>query len=108
MIHAAVHARLIQAARARTTVTYGELGRLADLAADRPDDMKILGLLLDTIADHESGEGRPLLTAVAVEDESAAPGARFFRHARRRGDQEVDDGALLAAERARGYEHWSR
>jgi hypothetical protein len=107
MIHAAVHATLVRAARARTTVTYGELGRLADLAADSPDDMKILGLLLDTIADHESGEGRPLLTAVAVEDESAAPAARFFRHARHRGAREADDAALLAAERARVYDHWA-
>ncbi len=108
MIHAAVHARLIKAARGRKTVTYGELGRLADLEAESPDDMKILGLLLDTIADHELGEGRPLLPAVAVEDESVQPGARFFRHARRRGAQEVDDVALLAAEQARVYEHWAQ
>jgi hypothetical protein len=106
--HAAVHARLVEAAKARQTVTTAEIARLADLDPASADDMKILGLVLETIADHELAEGRPLLAVVVEGGASGTSSARFFGHARRRGRQEADDAAFHAEKLARVYDHWAK
>src|SRR5262245_2999400 len=65
-MNAAVYEKLIQIAKARTTITYGELAKVADMLIDDDQDMKRLGLLLDEIADQEIAAGRPLLPVVTL------------------------------------------
>ena len=65
--------RLIQVARRKATITYGELD---------PDAPRSLGTRLDPISNVEAAEGRPLLTAVAVNKDLRMPGAGFFTMAK--------------------------
>jgi hypothetical protein len=105
-MNAAVYEKLVQVAKARTTVTYGELAKVADLSLDGDDAMKSLGFLLDEIADQEIAAGRPLLPVVLVR-ENNMPGAGLFKYARRKRLQKTDDLTFFATELKRVYEYWA-
>ena len=107
MINAAVYKVLVRAAKERKTVSYAELCKVVDLSLDSEDDVKILGLILSTIADHEVAEGRPLLPAVVVSVGPTVPASGLFRYAQRGGRQGTDDPAFLATELDRVYAHWA-
>ena len=66
--------RLIQVARRKATVTYGELS---------PDAPRSLWHPLDRINAVEVAEGRPSLTAVVVNKDLSKPGNGFFGWVRR-------------------------
>jgi hypothetical protein len=107
MINATVYAALVRAAKERRTVSYADLCKVADLSADSADDVKILGLILAAIADHEAEAGRPLLPAVVVSDGPNVPASGLFRYAQRHGLQGAADPAYLATELSRVYAHWA-
>ena len=71
--HQDLRQRLIQVARRRETVTYGELC---------PSAPRAIGRKLDQIGSVELAEGRPLLTAAVVTKETGKSGAGFFALAR--------------------------
>jgi hypothetical protein len=106
MVNAAVYEKLIEVAQARKTITYGELGRLADLTLDNDEDMKELGFILDEIADQDVAAGRPLLPAVVVREDNKA-GAGLFKYARRKGLQKCDDLTFFVTELNRVYAFWA-
>jgi|SRR5947209_10257018 len=101
-----VYERLVAAARQRATVPIAEVARLAGLSTGSATDDKILGLILDNIAEHEAGERRPLLPVVVVAAAGGPPGAGLARYARRVGL--ADDPASLADELARVHAHWAK
>ncbi|HEX3149658.1 MAG TPA: hypothetical protein VHR66_16400 [Gemmataceae bacterium] len=107
MPNGAVLDRLIQAAKARKTITYGELGQAADLSLDTDDAMKSLGFWLDEIADAEVAAGRPLLPIVVVRGDSNMPGGGLFKYAKRKKLQKGDDLTFFATELKRVYDHWA-
>jgi hypothetical protein len=107
VIHPAIYKHLVAAAKARVTVTHAAMCALADLDAARPDDVKILGLILDEIAAGEAAEGRPLLPAVVVGDGIDPTATGLYRYAQRGGQEGVDGAAFVAAERKRVYAHWA-
>ena len=103
MVNPIVHRRLVEAARARWTVTVAEVAQAAGLSAGA-DDRKMLDLILDHIADREAGGGRPLLPVLVVETAGRSPGAGLARYARRTGLAAA--AAFLSAELARVHAHW--
>ena len=105
-MNAAVYEKLVQVAKARTTIAYGELAKVADLSLGGDEDLKSLGLLLDEIADQEIAAGRPLLPVVIVR-ENKMPGAGLFKYARRKKLQKTDDLTFFATELKRVYEYWA-
>ena len=78
MEHQAVYDRLIQAARAREFVHYGELGKMLGLDMDNPHFATLVGKVLDRINEDESAAGRPMISAIVVSKETMLPGSGFF------------------------------
>ena len=72
-MHDAVRVRLIAAARAKSLITYTELGKVADLDVSESENMTDLGKILDEIAEAEVKVGRPLLAAVVVRADTQCP-----------------------------------
>jgi hypothetical protein len=107
MVNAPVYEKLVQVAKARKTIPYGDLAKVADVLVESSDDMKILGLILDQIADQEVAEGRPLLPVVVVGEASNMPGAGLYRYAKRKGLQKTDDLTFFAAELKRVHDYWA-
>src|SRR5262249_51993210 len=111
MVNAAVYEKLVQVAKARTTITYTALASVADitLAGSGDDEMKTLGFVLDEIADQEIAAGRPLLPAVVVKKSDNMPGAGLFIYARKKGLQKkkTDNLTFFAEELKRVYAYWS-
>ena len=105
-MNASIYDKLIQVAKARTTITYGELAKVADMLIDDDQGVKRLGLLLDEIADQEIAAGRPLLPVVIVR-ENNMPGAGLFKYARRKKLQKTDDLTYFATELKRVYDYWA-
>jgi hypothetical protein len=87
---ALMRAMLIEEARARATVTYGELVR--DLAL--PTSPKGLGRLLDLLSEDCTRRGEPTLAAIVVTATTGEVGRGY------------GDGA--AADRDALYRHWSQ
>jgi hypothetical protein len=108
MVNQAVYDKLIQVARARKTIPYGELARIADLLVESRDEIIILGLILDTIADQEVAAGRPLLPVVVVSEASNMPGGGLFKYAKRKKLQKGDDLTFFTTELKRVYDHWAQ
>ena len=108
MINAAVYQKLIQVTKARKTLAYGELAHVADVTVESDDDTKILGLILDNIADHEVTAGRPLLPIVVVSGKTNMPGGGLFKYAKRKKLQTGDDLTFFATELTRVYDFWAK
>src|SRR3954471_6560391 len=107
MVNPIVYRRLVKAAKARTTVTFAELGEAADLAIEETDERKILELILDHVADQEEAEGRPLLSVLAV-DASGRPGGGLARYVRRKNIPVANDATFFADELHHVYAYWAK
>lgn len=109
MSHAAVYARLARTAKERKTISYGELGAVADVSLDSDDDIKTLGFILDEIADQERSAGRPFLPVVVVSGKTGMPGGGLFKYAVQKGLQpkKMDNLTFWTTELKRVYEFWA-
>ena len=89
-----VRTKLIEVARRRDTITYGEIGRLVRMPA-----VLVGRSLLDPINDCEHAEGRPLLSALVVSENTGVPGDGFWTVAKKLGLYEEGGGpsAILGA-----------
>ena len=101
----AVRDTLIATARARSLITYTDLGKVADLDVSESEKVTDLGRLLDEIAIEDVKAGRPLLAAVVVRADSQMPSEGLFKFARKHGLMRGNDKmAFWAAELTRVYE----
>jgi hypothetical protein len=108
VIHPAIYDALIGIARERETVTYGEIGRQANLDMMKPPHRAVLGLMLDEIDRHEHAAGRPLLSAVVVLKQTGVSSRGFFACARTLGvETGPDERDFWAAELRRVYDYWA-
>jgi hypothetical protein len=107
MVNAALYAKLIQVAKDRKTIPYGELAQAGDLSLDGEDDMKAFGFALDAIADQEVAAGRPLLPVVVVSGTTNMPGGGLFKYAKKKKLQKGDDMTFFATELNRVYAFWA-
>ena len=108
MVNQSVYRKLIQVAKDRKTLAYGELAHVADVTVESDDDTKILGLILDNIADHEVKAGRPLLPIVVVSGKTNMPGGGLFKYAKRKKIQKGDDMTFFVTELTRVYDFWAK
>jgi len=100
--------RLAQTARNGDTATYAAVAPLAALDMGSPADRNRLAVLLDEINQHESGQGRPLLTALVVLADKKMPGQGFFDCATRLGRTVGDDHLTFwLAEVRHVHEYWT-
>jgi hypothetical protein len=108
MTNEAVYQKLVQVAKARKSIAYGELAQTADVSIDGDDAMKVIGDILDAIADQEVAAGRPLLPIVVVSGKTNMPGGGLFKYAKRKKLQKGDDLTFFATELRRVYDFWEK
>ena len=87
-----VYCKLLSVARKKESVSYEEIGQIMGLKA-QVDMAAEIGQLLGEINEDEYNNGRPMLSAVAVEPTTRMPGEGFFRFAKelRKFDGETDE-----------------
>lgn len=104
-----VYCKLLNAARKKESVPYEEIGQIMDLDA-QAGMAKEIGRLLGEINEDEHNNGRPLLSAVAVEPATRMPGDGFFQFAKELkkfdGETEEDKREFWREEIQRVYEMW--
>ena len=102
--HEDVRDKLIEVARNRGLTTYGELKPIAKLPA-----VSIGPRVLDGISRAEAREGRPMLSAVVVNQDTGRPGDGFYRLAAEigRAESPAPDVAFWEEEREALYRYWS-
>jgi hypothetical protein len=79
MEHQAVYERLVQAARARDFVHYGELANMLGIDMDNPHFGAQVGKVLGRISEDEVAAGRPMISAIVVSKDDMLPGSGFFK-----------------------------
>jgi hypothetical protein len=104
-----VYCRLLNAAREKESVSYEEIGQIMDLEAHL-GMAKEIGQLLGEINEDEHNNGRPMLSAVAVELNTRMPGEGFFQFAKELskfdGETDEDKREFWRDEIQRVYEIW--
>ena len=104
--YALVYAELITAAKYRGTVTYQEIAQIMGLPLRGSHMGKEIGWILGEISEDETTNGRPMLSAIAV-NVQLQPGPGFFTLARQLGRlKEENEDAFWEAERLRVYATW--
>lgn len=98
--------RLREVARAGDTITYRELGEDVGLDVGTLAERTQLSRILTDVARHEHEAGRPLLTAVVV-DENGTAGYEFYSVASELGFPVGSyDVPFFQTELARVHEYW--
>jgi hypothetical protein len=87
-----VYCELLNAARKKESVSYKKIGQIMGLKA-QVDMAAEIGQMLGEINEDEHDNGRPMLSAVAVEPTTRMPGEGFFQFAKelRKLDGETDE-----------------
>ena len=108
-IYCLVYCRLLNAAKEKEGVSYEEIGQIMGLEIEA-DMAKEIGQLLGEINEDENKNGRPMLSAVAVEPTTKMPGEGFFDFAEKLnkfdGETEEDKREFWRDEIQRVYEIW--
>ncbi|MBA7631262.1 hypothetical protein ES703_38792 [subsurface metagenome] len=99
---------LIETARSEKTITYAEVGKLANLSMVNPHHRTELADTLDEINREERENGGPMLSVVVVQKDSKRPGRGFFVLARdlQRQAPDIDDETFFVGELNRVYEYY--
>ena len=104
-----VYCRLLNAARKKECVSYEEVGQIMGLEA-HVGMVREIGQLLGEINEDEHRNGRPMLSAVAVEPTTRMPGEGFFQFAKElntfAGETDEDKREFWRDEIQRVYEIW--
>lgn len=101
-----VYQELKAVARRRATVEYGHLARLVGLDLGVHQDLDQLSAWLCEINEIEHAQDRPMLSAVAMNDENEVGGG-FFKCARRLGHRVRDRVAFHANQLGAVHDLWS-
>jgi hypothetical protein len=104
-----VYCRLLNAARKKEGVSYEEIGQIMGLEP-QVGMAREIGRLLGEINEDEHNNGRPMLSAVAVEPTTRMPGEGFFQFAKQLnkfdGETDEDKREFWRDEIQRVYEIW--
>jgi len=98
---------IMETGKGETTITYEELGKLANLSMANPDHRNQLADILDEINRDEHKNEGPMLSVVVVKKDSKRPGKGFFVLAKglKRQAPDVDDETFFVSELRRVYEY---
>lgn len=105
-----LYARLTQAAKVGTFVSYGDLSAAIGLPLTDGANVNALNALLEEIADNELANDRPLLAAIIVNENSNMPGAGLFSYAKRNGlmkPKDKDNLAFFLTEAKKVHDFWA-
>jgi hypothetical protein len=104
--YALIYAELITAAKYRGTVTYQEIAQMMGLPLSGSHMGNEIGWILGEISEDEVANGRPMLSAIAVNVQGHL-GPGFFPLARQLGRlKDENEQAFWEAERHQVYEMW--
>jgi hypothetical protein len=99
----------LQGAQKKEGVSYEEIGEIMGLKSG-PDMLLEIGRLLGEINEDEHNNGRPMLSAVAVEPSSKMPGEGFFNFAKQlnkfEGETDQEKREFWRDEIQRVYDIW--
>ena len=102
-----IYERLKSIACLQQTVTYAEIGLLADLDMNNPADRNRIGIILGEISTFEHQHGRPLLSVLVIHSHNNIPGDGFFNLSRELNVYHGDDDCMFFnQELDRVYEYW--
>lgn len=105
-----VYRWLIQIARKKETITYGEIAEMMPNIPKRGNYMsREVGQLSGEISQYEHLRGRPLLSAVVVRGDKKMPGEGFFDMGRELGmlQEGTDERSFWERELDEVYDTWS-
>jgi len=104
-----VYCKLIQVARNRQTILYGEIAKIMGLPPSGDYMARETGQILGEISEYEHLHGRPLLSAVVVRGDKKIPGEGFFTLSRQLGklQEGMDERSFWERELEEVYDTWS-
>ncbi len=105
--YAFVYTELITAAKHRGTITYQEIAKIVGLPMSGSHMGSEIGKILGQISEDEVSNGRPMLSAIAV-NVQGVPGPGFYELAKRlnRTTENSDTATFWQAECQAVYETW--
>lgn len=103
-----VYDRLVQAARAKELVHYGELAKMLGIDMDDPYFGARVGKVLGRISEDEIAAGRPMISAIVVSKDTMLPGHGFFNLGQqmRQVDPGEDEIGFAVRQIRLVHEHW--
>ena len=109
-INDSLYERLVDAARARRTMTYSDAAEIVGLSMRNPHHRRLLGQQLGAISEYEADHARPMLSAVVVHKGERSLGSGFYQLGEEIGLKgSLEDGDTFAArELDRVFAYWSR
>jgi len=107
-VNQAVYDRLVAVAKAKSLITYADLGKVAGLDVSNISDLDALVAILEEIALYEIHAGRPLLVVLVIREDINMPAKGLFKFAKQHGiQQDKDDVVFFMKELSRVYQHWA-
>jgi hypothetical protein len=105
--YAFIYTELITAAKYRGTITYQEIAKIVGLPMSGSHMGSEIGKILGQISEDEVGNGRPMLSAIAV-NVQGVPGPGFYELAKQLGrlKENSDVDIFWQAEYQAVYETW--
>jgi len=110
-MNATIYERLKEAAREKRFVTYTDLSAAVQISLTDAEGLNKLNVILEEIAEHEIGAGRPLLVAIVVSESNNMPGSGLFSYAKRKGlmkAKDKDNLTFFVTEAKKVHEFWSK
>jgi hypothetical protein len=105
-----IYERLTTAAKEKKFVNYNELSAAISLGLTDAAGVNALNNLLEEIADYELANGRPLIAAIIVNENTNMPGAGLFSYAKRKGlmkPKDKDNLTFFLQEAKKVHDFWS-
>ena len=105
-----LYARLTQAAKEKKFVSYADLSAAISQPMTDGAGVNAMTEMLEEIADHELANGRPLLAAIIVNENTNMPGAGLFSYAKRKGlmkPKDKDTLTFFLTEAKKVHEFWA-
>ncbi len=106
-MHEALYRRLCEVARSGRVTTYQDVAALAGLDPREPGQRSTLSQLLREVSLHEHQDGRPLLSAVVVSQDTRLPGRGFLTLMQSLGFGNGDQQRLFEEELRRVHQQWA-
>jgi hypothetical protein len=106
-INEILYQKLIEAAKSRQTITYGEVLSMFNMNTSSPAHRSMMGWMLAEISKHETAEGRPMLSVLVVLPDTGIPDVDTFALASELGlHKSGDDQGFFEGELKRVFAYW--
>ena len=108
-VNEALYQKLIETAKNRQTITYGEALSMFNMNTSSPAHRSMIGWMLAEISKQEVKEGRPMLSVLVVLPETGIPDVDSFALASELGlHKSGDDQGFFEGELKRVFAYWGK